>query len=69
MTLRIEINRQECIGSGRCCSLAPRVFELDLRECAVVIDPNGDTDEHIAYVASQCPTHAINVYSGETKLA
>lgn len=68
MTFRIEIDRQECIGSGRCCSAVPKVFRLDESEVAVVIDANGDTEENVLYAARQCPTLSISLIKDGRKI-
>ncbi len=68
MTLRIEIDRGECVGSGRCCALSPRVFQLDKLELAVVIDPSTDSDENIVRAAKECPTQAITIFKGDERI-
>ena len=61
MALSIKIDQEWCIGSGRCCGVAPRVFSLDDSDKAAVVDPNADTEEIIKAAAKQCPTMAISV--------
>jgi ferredoxin len=40
---------------------APKVFKLDAKMIAEVIDPKADTDEKILLAAKICPTKAITV--------
>ena len=68
MALRIEIDREECVGSGRCCAMSPRVFQLDKLELAIVVDPCADSDESILRAARECPTQAITVFRDGEKI-
>lgn len=61
MTLRIEIDREKCMGSGNCAYWAGDVFDVADDMIAVVI---GDPDLHadrVQVAADQCPTKAITV--------
>lgn len=40
-------------------AIAPQVFQLDDEKKAVVIDPDGDTEENIWAAAEACPPQAI----------
>lgn len=70
MTLRIEVDRGLCMGSGNCVFWAPGTFELDGDDVASVVDPGaaGRADaEEIARVRQaerNCPTKAITVRDG-----
>ena len=61
MTLRIEIDRELCMGSGNCSFWAPRVFDLDDDGIAVVLDPAAQPEERILLAAQGCPTQAITI--------
>lgn len=54
----ISIDESNCIGAGRCVTIAPRVFEL-VNGIAVLLDPQGDNDETILDAARSCPTLCI----------
>ena len=69
MALRIEIDREKCMGSGNCSFWAPNTFELGDDGVALVVDPEGDPEDKILLAASGCPTQAIAVWRGEEKLA
>jgi ferredoxin len=62
MALRIEINKETCIGSGQCSYWAPAVFDIDDDEgVAVVIgDPAGHEDR-VRLAEDGCPTGSISV--------
>ena len=59
--LKIEINRDECIGDGACCNEAPETFELDDDSIAIIKDGSTDTREAILEAARACPTEVITV--------
>jgi ferredoxin len=41
--------------------VSPKVFKLDAKMIAEVIDPQGDSDERILFAAKLCPTKAISL--------
>ena len=60
-TLRVEIDRERCMGSGNCVYWAGQVFDVADDVVAVVI---GDPDAHaerVRVAAEHCPTNAIRV--------
>ncbi len=61
--IRIEIDRDLCIGSGNCQFWAPHTFDLDDDARSVVIDPCGDAEDRIRVAAEGCPSKAISVVS------
>ena len=68
MALDIRIDRENCMGSGNCSFWAPGVFDLDNDGIAIVLDPSAAPDDKIVLAAQGCPTQAIAVYDGDTKL-
>lgn len=63
---QIIVDRNLCIGAGSCVALAPKVFQLDKENKAVIVDSEGDTDENILAAAKSCPTSAIILKNKET---
>jgi len=59
--MRIEIDRELCMGSGNCSFWAPGVFDLDDDGIAVVLDPAAQAEEKIVLAARGCPTQAITI--------
>jgi ferredoxin len=57
--MKITVDRTKCEGYTKCMQAAPKVFKLDAKMIAEVIDPKGDTDEKILLAAKICPTKAI----------
>ena len=59
--MRIEIDREVCMGSGNCLFWAPGVFDLDDEGIAIVVDPAGAPEEKIVLAVEGCPTRAITL--------
>jgi len=57
----IRVDRSLCMGSGQCCWYAPNTFDQDDETIAVVIDPEGDSDDAISAAVSGCPTGALSI--------
>ena len=68
MALRIEIDREKCMGSGNCSFWAPGVFDLDDDGIAVVIDATAMGDDKIVLAGQGCPTQAIAIFDGDSKV-
>ena len=68
MALEITINREACMGSGNCSFWAPGVFDLDDDGIAIVLDAAGAPDDKIVLAAQGCPTQAIAIFDGDTKV-
>jgi ferredoxin len=64
--IRIEIDRDRCVGSGNCLFWAPGTFDLDSEGVSVVIDPVGDDEDAIRVAAEGCPTRAISIHDTDT---
>ena len=64
--MRITIDRTKCEGYAKCVQASPKVFKLDGKMIAEVIDAKGDSDERILLVAKLCPTKAISLNEEET---
>jgi len=65
--MKIEINRELCMGSGNCSFWAPGVFDLDDDGIAVVLDPSAAPEDKIILAGQGCPTQAITITrDGET---
>jgi len=59
--IRININRDLCIGFGNCVRLAPGVFELDDEDLARAKNPAAEPIHAIRNAERLCPTSAITV--------
>ncbi|MPZ76123.1 MAG: ferredoxin [Deltaproteobacteria bacterium] len=59
--MKITVDRTKCEGYAKCVQAAPKVFQLDAKMIAEVINPKGDSDEKITLAARICPTKAISL--------
>jgi len=66
--IRIEVDRDLCIGSGDCAASQPDVFVLDDEGKAVVLDPDSANTDDIVEAATNCPVTAIFVIGEEGDL-
>ena len=57
--MKITIDRTKCEGYAKCIQVSAKVFKLDAKMIAEVIDAKADTDEKILFAAKLCPTKAI----------
>lgn len=69
MALEIEIDREQCMGSGNCSFWAPGVFDLDDDGIAVVLDSSAQPEDKIVLAAQGCPTQAIAVTRDGERIA
>lgn len=59
--MRIDIDREKCMGSGNCSYWAVNTFDLDDEGLAIVIDPDGDDIDKVRNAERGCPTNAITL--------
>jgi ferredoxin len=64
--MKITIDRTKCDGYAKCIQAAPKVFRLDSKMIAEVIDAKADTDDKILLTAKICPTKAIILEEEDT---
>lgn len=65
MSYQAKVDRNLCIGSGDCVSIAANTFELDNENKSVVKAQGADSDETLLQAAKTCPVSAI-ILSDET---
>jgi ferredoxin len=66
--IRIEVDRDLCVGSGDCVDSAPDVFALDDEGKAVVLDTDAATVDDVVEAARNCPVTAIFVVGEEGEI-
>src|SRR5436309_14542619 len=59
--MKVTVDRTKCERYAKCIQASPKVFKLDAKMIADVIDPKGDSDEKILLAAKICPTKAISL--------
>jgi ferredoxin len=63
--MKVQVDRDLCIGAGNCIAAAPTVFKLDAEKQAVVIDSNSVDAKTLLEAAESCPVNAIAVEDEE----
>jgi len=51
------------MASGNCSMWAPGVFDHDEEGIAIVVDPDGESEETVRLAETNCPVSAIKVES------
>jgi ferredoxin len=57
--MKIRIDIDECMSSGKCVADYPDAFDFDDNELAVVRDPSALSDEQMTRVSRNCPSRAL----------
>jgi ferredoxin len=57
--IEVEIDRDRCMSSAACISLAPGTFALDEEGVSTVRSPTGDDADAIVDAVESCPVRAI----------
>lgn len=58
---KVEVIRDKCIGAASCVAIAPKVFQLDEHNIAIITSQDDETDEMKLLAAQSCPTAAVIV--------
>lgn len=62
--LRIEVDRERCMGSGNCAYWAPAVFDVADDLVAVVAGDPAAHRERALLAVEHCPTGALSAHLG-----
>lgn len=68
MGVKVELDRDVCMGSGNCIAEAPGAFDLDDDGIAFVVDAGAVSEETIIAIARKCPSQAIRVWRDRARL-
>lgn len=63
--MRIEVDRDRCIGAGQCVMAAAEVFDQDEEEGSVLLlepTPPASSVEAVQHAVRLCPASVIRVY-------
>jgi ferredoxin len=63
MPYRVSVDKQACMGAGRCVSYAPAAFGFDEDDTSTPLETISTVpDEQILRAAELCPVSAISVF-------
>lgn len=57
--MKVKVDRNLCVGAGNCVVIAPKVFKLDAKNKAIVLDPTSAGEDTLREAAESCPASAI----------
>ena len=63
---KVRVIRDKCIGAASCVAIAPKVFQMDKENKAIVLSQDGNTDDEKLLAAQSCPTAALVVIDEKT---
>ena len=64
--VKVELDREACIGNGMCRAAAPSVFGADPEGLATLVDPEAAALEALLDAAASCPVGAIGIRDAKT---
>lgn len=65
--MKVEVDRELCIGLGNCAAIAPTAFDLDDDAKVVILDPSSVDDETLLAAAQSCSVKAITIKDDKGK--
>ncbi len=66
MTYRVRVDKDLCMGAGKCVGHAPRAFAFDENDTSTPLESISTVpDETILEAAKLCPVSAISVFDAD----
>lgn len=65
---KIVVVPGKCIAAASCIAISPDVFKLNEDNIAEIIEGGEDEEDNLMLAAQSCPTGAIEIYEGETRV-
>ncbi len=64
----IKLLQSKCIAAASCVAISPTFFKLNEANLVEIIEGGSDEEDNLLLSAQSCPTGAIEVYEGETRV-
>ncbi|MFH2085445.1 MAG: ferredoxin [bacterium] len=64
----IKVIQSKCIAAASCVAISPAIFKLNEVNLAEIVEGGVDSEDNILLAAQSCPTGAIEVYEGKTRV-
>lgn len=64
----IKLIQSKCIAAASCVAISPDIFMLNEANLVELVQGGMDAEDNILLAAQSCPTSAIEVYEGETRV-
>lgn len=65
---KIVVIESKCIAAASCIAISPTLFKLNERNLVEMLENGTDELDNIMLAAQSCPTGAIEIYEGETRV-
>lgn len=65
---KVVVIPSKCIAAASCVAISPTFFKMNEQNIAEIIEGGTDDEENILLSAQSCPTGAIEIYEGETRV-
>jgi ferredoxin len=59
--MEAQVNKETCIGCGRCVTTSPEVFRMFKQKSAVRTDADYSMTNYVEMAAKNCPSKSISV--------
>jgi ferredoxin len=67
--MKVEIDRDGCIGNGNCESVCSEVFRVESGKATVIAKEVGqDRLDEVVHAATDCPVQVITVWEGSKRV-
>lgn len=64
----VKVIQSKCIAAASCVAISPTFFKLNEQNLAEIIEGGVDEEDNILLSAQSCPTGAIEIYEGESRV-
>lgn len=64
----VKVVQSKCIAAASCVAISPDLFMLNEANLVEMIEGGVDAEDNILLAAQSCPTGAIEIYEGDTKV-
>ncbi|MFG2628151.1 ferredoxin [Streptomyces sp. NPDC048473] len=67
MAVRVDVDRERCIGAGHCVRSVPGLFDQDEDDGRVILlsaEPGADVLDAVREVVELCPSRALTLHGG-----
>lgn len=65
---KIVVVESKCIAAASCVAISPTLFTLNERNLVEMLENGTDELDNIMLAAQSCPTGAIEIYEGESRV-
>lgn len=65
---KIVVVQSKCIAAASCVAISPTLFKLNEQNLAEMIENGSDELDNIMLAAQSCPTGAIEIYEGDSRV-